>query len=119
MSGAPPAVRESVAGEVRAVAARKRVTQASIARELGMSQQALSRRWTGELAFDVEELAAVARILDVSLGDLLPPTTPNGPASTSHTVAEVAFESPTPTQRRVRHLPRKSASVRLNAPLAA
>lgn len=78
MSSATTAEREpyaqSVAAEVRAAAARRRVTQASIARQLGMSQQALSRRWTGELAFDVNELFQVADILGIPLGDLLPPT---------------------------------------------
>lgn len=68
-----PAVRDAVAGEVRAAAARQRVSEASIARHLGMSQSKLSRRWTGQLPFDIEELAAIAAYLDIPMTDLIPP----------------------------------------------
>lgn len=55
--------RERVAAEVRAEMARQRVSQASVRMALGLSQSAMSRRITGELAFDVGELTAIARLL--------------------------------------------------------
>lgn len=52
--------------------ARKRVTQGVVAYELDMTQQAVSRRLTGAVPFDVDELVAVARLLGVDIADLLP-----------------------------------------------
>lgn len=65
---------EAVAAEVRGAAAKARVKQNFIAKALGVSQQALSRRWTGELPFDVDWLYVIASILDIPITDLLPPT---------------------------------------------
>lgn len=45
--------------------ARARVTQSMIAHRLGKSQAAVSRRLSGEVAFDVNELGAVAELLEV------------------------------------------------------
>lgn len=64
-------MRGRVAAEVRAVAARKRVYQRDIAKRLGMSQPALSRRWNGEIPFDVEELDAIAAFLNVPITSFL------------------------------------------------
>lgn len=64
-----PAIR--VADEVRAAMARKRVSQTKLADILGISQAAVSRRLTGEVAFDVNELSVLAGALDVSLATLL------------------------------------------------
>ena len=61
-----------VADEVRAGMARKRVTQQALAAAISLSQAALSRRLRGEVAFDVNELTAVAAHLDIPLSDLLP-----------------------------------------------
>jgi len=78
MTSVPTAERETiaqaVAAEIRALAARKRIKQSAVARAIGMSQQALSRRWTGDLPFDLYELEAVASVLGVSVPELIPPT---------------------------------------------
>jgi len=58
-------VRQAVAGEVRAEAARRRVSQRAIAVALGVSQTAVSRRLNGEIPFDVDELGKVAELLGV------------------------------------------------------
>jgi transcriptional regulator with XRE-family HTH domain len=63
--------RHTVADNVRAEKARRGVTQAALAKALGMSQQALSRRLVGEVAFDVDELDIIARHLDVPTAELL------------------------------------------------
>jgi transcriptional regulator with XRE-family HTH domain len=72
MTADTTAAREAVAAEVRAATARKRASQSKIAKALGMSQQALSRRYTGEIAFDINELFGIAKYLDVPVSDLLP-----------------------------------------------
>lgn len=59
------ALREVAAGNVRAEMARRRITQEMLAPILGISQPALSRRLRGQLPFDLDELEALARFLDV------------------------------------------------------
>jgi len=50
---------------VRAEMGRHRITQTQLAKNLGTSQMAVSRRLSGEVPFDVDELARVAEILGV------------------------------------------------------
>lgn len=61
-----------VAGEIRAHAARKGLSGRQLAFQLGKSQPWISRRLTGEIPFDVEELDMVAAILEVAPRDLFP-----------------------------------------------
>lgn len=63
--------RERVAAEVRAEMARQRRTQTELAEHLDMSQQAVSRRMTGELAWDVDEITDIADWLGVPLAALM------------------------------------------------
>jgi transcriptional regulator with XRE-family HTH domain len=63
---------ERVASAVRAELARARVSQSVVAATLDLSQQAVSRRLTGRVAFDVEELGIVADLLGVEPRDLFP-----------------------------------------------
>jgi len=63
---------ERVGATVRAELRRRKVTQAQLAKVLGLSQMAVSRRLTGSVAFDVNELAATAGYLGVDLASLLP-----------------------------------------------
>lgn len=60
-----------VAAEVRGELARQKRTQADLAVALGLSQQAVSRRVSGALAFDVDELHRVAVFLGVPVARLL------------------------------------------------
>ncbi len=62
---------ERVADAVRAECARRRITQHDLAESLGLSQMAVSRRLSGTVAFDVNELYAVAALLDVSVPTLI------------------------------------------------
>jgi hypothetical protein len=57
--------RESIAAEVRAQLARRRRSARSAALELGWTQPYMSRRINGVVAFNVEDLAQLARLLDV------------------------------------------------------
>lgn len=56
----PHSQREAVAANVRALLARNRATQAQLAALLGVSNATVSRRMTGELPWDVDELALIA-----------------------------------------------------------
>lgn len=66
---------ERVAAEVRAAAARRRMSGAQLADRLGMSQMAMSRRMSGRMPFRVDELAALAAVLEVDVRDLIPRVT--------------------------------------------
>lgn len=55
-----------VAATVRAECARRRLTQATLADALGLSQAAVSRRLAGTTPFELDELAVVAPLLDTT-----------------------------------------------------
>lgn len=61
----------TVAGEVRAEMARQQINQQRVADALGFSRQALSRRITGEVPFDVAELEKIADLLGVPVARLI------------------------------------------------
>lgn len=65
-------VAVNVADEVRAAMARRRLSQTKLAKAMGMSQPAMNRRIRGEIPFDVVELTAIAKILDVPVTTFLP-----------------------------------------------
>lgn len=52
--------------------ARRSVRQIALAKHLGLSQAAVSRRLNGETEFSVAELLSVAALLDVPAASLLP-----------------------------------------------
>ena len=60
-----------VAGNVRLEAARVGVSQADLAQILGMSRSAVSLRYTGKVAWRVDELERVAWYLNFPVTDLL------------------------------------------------
>lgn len=61
-----------VAANVRAELARRGRSATNLAASIGMSQSAMARRLAGQIAFDVNDLGAVATELDVPLSVLLP-----------------------------------------------
>lgn len=68
-------LREQVAEEVRALLGRRQVSQQRLAEALGRSQAYVSRRTNGGVAFDLDDLEAIAAMLDVFVCDLFPPPT--------------------------------------------
>lgn len=56
---------ETVAAEVRAELARKRVTGTKLASHMNVSHAYVSRRLSGETPFDVNDLDQIAQLLDV------------------------------------------------------
>lgn len=62
---------ETVASEVRSILGRRMVSQRELARALNVSPNYMSRRIRGELPFDIEELMAIARLLDIPITELV------------------------------------------------
>ena len=54
--------------------ARRGVRQSALATALGITQQSVSARLNGRVAFTVDELETVAGSLDLTLADLIDPT---------------------------------------------
>lgn len=73
--------REAIAGEVRAAMARRRVTQAQLARRIGVSRTSLSERLNGAKAFNTDQLMQISQALGVPFLDLLPQPEPDVVAS--------------------------------------
>lgn len=60
-----------MAANVRAEMARQRISQVKLAETLCVSQPAISRRLSGRVALNVEELARIADILGVPVAELV------------------------------------------------
>lgn len=67
----PTDARQKIAANVRAEAARKRRTQADLAGLLGITQQAMSRRFHGHTPFTADEMAVIASDLGVPVSALI------------------------------------------------
>lgn len=67
---------QHVAGEVRALLARRQITGKQLAVHLGVSQFSVSRRLRGQTAFSIDELTSVAGFLGVPVEELI-----TGPAA--------------------------------------
>lgn len=65
-------MRERVAEEVRALLARRKMSASELARRLDVTQRYMSRRLTGETAFDADDLGNIAGVLGVDVTDLFP-----------------------------------------------
>lgn len=63
---------QAVGQRVREEMERQHIRQAALAARLGLSQQAVSRRLSGRVPFNVSELAVVGRLLDVSPDAFMP-----------------------------------------------
>ncbi len=88
----PGMLREKTAEEIRALLGRRRMSGSELARRTGMKQPYLSRRMTGELAFDLDDLEIIARELNVTVTELLG-------GDSQHTVADLPLTEglvPTP-----------------------
>lgn len=65
-------MRQNVAAEVRASAARHEYTQEMVGELLGLKQSAISRRYKGQVPFDVDELELLAKAWDVPITEFFP-----------------------------------------------
>lgn len=60
-----------VGATVRAELARRGLSQAALAEALDLAQPQVSKRLRGVIAFDINELTAIARFLEIPLSELL------------------------------------------------
>lgn len=67
----PTTLTDHVAGNLRAEVARRKFTQVQLASALGMSQPVVSRLLSGERPLTLDFVAAVARVLDVPISQLI------------------------------------------------
>lgn len=65
-------LRQRVAGEMRAVLGREKISQTALAETLNENQQWVSRRVNAEVAITLDDLERIAAALDVPLSTLLP-----------------------------------------------
>src|SRR5688572_6346867 len=79
MTSTPTAHREVVAAEVRAWMGRRRATQTDLAKALDKSQAYISRRLSGEVPFDIDDLYRLAAFFEIEVTALLGPTRANLP----------------------------------------
>lgn len=64
-------LHERATEEIRVLLARRKMSAAELARRAGQKPAALSRRMTGEIPFDLDELQVIARELGVTVMELL------------------------------------------------
>jgi transcriptional regulator with XRE-family HTH domain len=64
-------LQDAVAEEIRVALARRRMTQADLARALGKSPPWVSMRLSGQITFDVSDLELIAAGLKVPVTSLL------------------------------------------------
>lgn len=62
---------QRVAGALRAEMARQRKTGLDLAQLLNCSQSSASRRMTGEVTLDLDEVGAISEWLDIPIATLL------------------------------------------------
>lgn len=72
MSTDHPNRATEVATQIRVELARQNLNQTSLARKLGQRPQWVQRRLSGETKVTVDDLAAIADALDISVVALLP-----------------------------------------------
>lgn len=111
-------LREHVAEEIRVLLARKRISAAELARRTGIKQSTMSRRMTGETAFDMDDIEAIAAALDVTVQDLMPAPQAarggGGPQATAH-----YFQLSERTSDHVSRPPSRPRDARPNSQVAA
>lgn len=67
----PAPLSDLVAGQVRAEMARARVSAVQLGAKIGKPARYISRRLTGDVPFDTEDLALISEALGVDVLDLM------------------------------------------------
>ncbi|MGK9280967.1 helix-turn-helix transcriptional regulator [Micrococcus luteus] len=66
-------IKTALLAEIRAWMGRRQVNQTDMARHMGLTRSAVSRRMSGQQDFTFPELASIAGWLDITLAELLGP----------------------------------------------
>ena len=69
----PETMIEALLAEIRAWMGRRQVNQTDMARHMGLTRSAVSRRMSGQQDFTFPELASIAGWLDITLAELVGP----------------------------------------------
>lgn len=64
-------LREAVAATLRSELARNRISASRVALAIGKDQPWISRRLTGQVAFDLDDLDAITEVLGISPSELM------------------------------------------------
>jgi transcriptional regulator with XRE-family HTH domain len=64
-------LREAVAMELRSELARNRISASRVAFAIGKDQPWISRRLTGQVAFDLDDLDAITQVMGISPSELM------------------------------------------------
>lgn len=65
-------LREQTSEEIRALMGRRNINASELARRIGATQPYISRRLGGHIAFDLDDLEKISRVLQVEVAELLP-----------------------------------------------
>jgi len=72
----PLTAGQRIGALIRARARQKNMNQAQLGLALGLAQSRISDRLRGVIAFNVDELAAIADLLDIPFADLVADAVP-------------------------------------------
>lgn len=72
-------LQERVVEEIRVVLARRKMSQAELARRIGESPKNFSRRMTGDVGLSLDQLQDIAEALQVTVTSLLGGAAPTAP----------------------------------------
>lgn len=72
-------LQERVTEEIRVVLARRKMSQAELARRIGENPKNFSRRMTGEVGLSLDQLQDIAEVLQVPVTSLLGGAAPIAP----------------------------------------
>lgn len=98
MSTGTQPLRVAIAEEVRAQMARHRVSAVKLGLAIGRSQSYMSRRLTGEVPFDVDDLDGICAALDVPLSVLLGTSSGDGYRTATGQYASESHDSDLPDE---------------------
>jgi transcriptional regulator with XRE-family HTH domain len=90
-------LREHVAEEIRVLLARRKMSATQLAHITGIKQSSLSRRMTGETAFDMDDLERIADALGVAVTDLMPQRVSTGTEPNRVFTPVSRLQAPAPT----------------------
>src|SRR5690349_525273 len=82
MRTANPALRATIAGNVRAMMGRYQVTQQTLAGYMGIRRPSLSAKLNAQMDWKSDELQAIAEFFNIAAGDLMKPCSYDVGAST-------------------------------------
>ena len=94
----PRSTRQVVTENIRALMARRGIKQPQIMALLELSQPAVSRRLSGQLPWNIDELERIARAFEVSVAELIDGTAESphpGPDGDFRVVRREGIEPPT------------------------